>query len=88
MFLTDGAGGDDGSAGQLKSEKQQQISFKTSPSYITSAHGDYLVLLGATVVCDAAGVVGVTGGTPLLLLFSFLPGIRTKIQFNVAALAF
>lgn len=79
MFLTDGAGGDDGSTGQLKRGEQQIIGFKSFLSYMTSAHGDYLVLLGATVVCDAAGEVGVAGGTPLLLLFSFLSGIRTKI---------
>lgn len=38
------------------------------------------MLLCATVVRDAAGEVGLTGGTPVLLLISFLSGIETNLN--------
>lgn len=92
VFLTDGAGGDDSSTGKLRSREHQKICLKSLLWYILLPTVDYFVLLRATVVCNAAGEVGVTGGTPVLLLFSFLSGIKTnnhqKILFIVAVFAF
>ena len=41
---------------------------------------DYSVLLCATVICDAAGEVSVTGGTPVLQVFFLLPADNADKQ--------
>lgn len=92
VFLTDGASRDDSSTGKLRRRKHQKICLKSLLWCILLPTVGYFVLFCAPVVCDAAGEVGLTGGTPVLMLFSFLSGIKTnnhqQILFNVAVFAF
>lgn len=78
VFLTDGAGGDDSSTGNLRSRKHQKDSWESFLLNILLPAVEYFVFLCVTVVCDAAGEVGLTSGTPVLLLFSFLSALKIK----------